>query len=169
MKQKLLFLILLYGLIFLMYCTTGHGAPIYVRGSVSQEQLRPTGVKAQVIAQDPTYDVVSYTWLKAFCLEQYGNSITYRSNVADCDTQSQVLIGRLKETAIRSGAEHSPAIGLAHVWYMANVDGKQTKVGHALVIAKTELGWYLVDPTDGYKMTALEAYAHRAGITFILF
>jgi hypothetical protein len=134
---------------------------------------KPNGKYTPVTAFDPAFEAVDQGSADTLLAEFMSTRRGYSSNRMDCDKFARAFITFAQDAAMSMVNErpglmtqrYAPAIGMAVVQWedYDNLGNKVTK-GHAIVIYKSEKGWFVMDPTAGSYSQPLNTYEHANDI-----
>lgn len=125
---------------------------------------------------DARYAVIDHRWLEREFVPFYRDAAKRLQEIAsreveasDCDNYGMFLRQMLGLAGIVGHTDEPTAATLIVMQERAFSGVGRTRERHCVGLFLTDRGWYVLEPQNGARLTALERYANRETIRYIAF
>lgn len=124
---------------------------------------------------DANYAVINHDWLARTFVPFYRETaaslreIATRDESSDCDNYGMFLRQMVGLAGIVGHTAEPAAAQLIVMQERAFSGVARTRERHCVGLFLTDRGWYVLEPQNGARLTALKRYANRGNIRFITF
>lgn len=139
------------------------------------QKLLPSGAYLGPLL-DANYAVIDHRWLERQFVPFYREAAAQLRTIAsrtdeasDCDNYGMFLRQMMGLAGIVGRTAEPTAAQLIVFQERAFSGVGRTRERHTVGLFLTDRGWYVLEPQNGAKLTALERYANRDQIRFITF